>query len=110
MSSAASNPIIHPTDGVEKPIIDAHQHLWDLRRLNLPWITPGTALARSYLPTDYQIACEDLGILKTVYAEVDCAPASQVAEAEYVLKVIEDPALPTAAAVIGGRPADEGFR
>src|SRR5438445_9043667 len=35
------------------PIIDTHQHLWDLNRFRLPWVKPGTFLGRRYLPGDY---------------------------------------------------------
>ena len=36
------------------PVIDTHQHLWDLSRFRLPWLKKVPKLSRSYLPQDYQ--------------------------------------------------------
>jgi L-fuconolactonase len=91
------------------PIIDAHQHVWDLDRIRLPWLVPGGPMSRSMVGDDYARAAERLGIVQTVYAEVNADPADHLLEAAYVLERIEDPADPMAAAVIGGRPADLGF-
>jgi L-fuconolactonase len=35
------------------PIVDVHQHLWDLQRFRLPWLEKVPKLKRSYLPKDY---------------------------------------------------------
>ena len=58
----------------EIPIIDCHQHLWDLSKFKLPWIKPGTLLGRSYVMDDYRAAIEGTGIKHAVYMEVDVAP------------------------------------
>jgi predicted TIM-barrel fold metal-dependent hydrolase len=92
------------------PIVDTHQHLWDLDRFSLPWLTRGEEpLGRSYLPADYAEATKGLGVVKSVYMEVDVAPEQQVAEAEYVLGLIRKGDTPMVAAVISGRPASDGF-
>ncbi len=91
------------------PIIDTHQHLWDLSRFRLPWLDGGGPLARSYLPEEYAAATEGLPVVKTVYMEVDVDPAQHEQEAEYVVGLCADPASPMAAAVIGGRLASERF-
>ncbi len=92
------------------PIIDTHQHLWDLKKFKLAWIKPGEQpLDRSYLPADYAAATKGLGVTKTVYMEVDVVPEQQVAEAEYVLAMIERGDSPMVAAVISGRPNSDGF-
>ena len=33
------------------PIIDTHQHLWDLKKFRLPWIKPGSPLGKDFLLT-----------------------------------------------------------
>jgi L-fuconolactonase len=91
------------------PIIDAHQHVWDLDRIRLPWLPPGGPISRSMVGSDYAQAAERLGIVKTIYAEVNADPADHHREAAYVLERIDDPTDPMAAAVIGGRPAEPGF-
>lgn len=97
--------------GDEKPapIVDTHQHLWDLKKFRLPWIKKGDALDRDYLPADYARAIKGTGITTSVYLEVDVAPEQQLAEAEYVAKLCARKKEPTRAAVISGRPGDEGF-
>jgi len=92
------------------PIIDTHQHLWDLTRFRLPWIRRGEALDRNYLVHDYREAAKDLGIVKAVYMEVDVAVEQKAAEAQYVIQLCQTSGGFPCAAVIGGRPAGEGFR
>ena len=48
------------------PIVDTHQHLWDLDRFKLAWMKPGEdPLGKSYRPSDYAKATEGLGVVKT---------------------------------------------
>src|SRR5205814_2124227 len=56
------------------PIIDTHQHLWDLSKFRLPWIRRGDSLDRSYVLADYVKATEGLNVVKTVYMEVAVDP------------------------------------
>lgn len=91
-------------------IIDTHQHLWDLSRLRLPWIEPGSLLDRNYLTDDYLAATAEHRVTKTIYMEVDVAPDMQAAEADYVLELCASDDHPTVAAVIGGHPGADGFR
>lgn len=92
------------------PIVDTHQHLWDLSKLRLPWLKSAEELNRSYLMQDYLQAAKGLGVAKTVYMEVDVAVDQQRAEAEYVIDLCRRRDNPMVAAVIGGRPAADNFR
>ncbi|MFV1965546.1 MAG: amidohydrolase [Pirellulaceae bacterium] len=92
------------------PIVDTHQHLWDLGKLRLPWIKPNTPLHRNYLTEDYLRASAGLDVVKAVYMEVAVASEDQLAEAEYVIGLCRQTDNPTVAAVIGGEPGSEGFR
>jgi predicted TIM-barrel fold metal-dependent hydrolase len=92
------------------PILDTHQHLWDLDKFRLPWIKKDSPLARSYLMSDYLKATEGLNVVKSVYMEVDVEPAQQTAEAEYVIDICTRGKTPMVAAVISGRPASDGFK
>jgi L-fuconolactonase len=91
------------------PIIDTHQHLWDVSRFALRWLKGAPKLDRSFLMKDYRQATEGLNVVKSVYMEVDVDPAQQVAEADYVLDLIRRGAPPLAAVVIAGRPGLDGF-
>src|SRR5437870_13875166 len=92
------------------PIVDTHQHLWDLNKFRLPWHKPGSPLARTFLMSDYLEATRDLNVVKTVYMEVDLDVAQQVEEAEYVTDICRRGDSPMRAAVISGRPASDGFK
>lgn len=92
------------------PIVDTHQHLWDLTKFTLPWHKGNTPLARSFVMSDYLAATQGLNIAKTVYMEVDVEPSQQVQEAEYVIDLCQRKDNPMVAAVISGRPSSDGFK
>jgi len=90
------------------PIIDTHQHLWDLSRLKLTWLRP--PLDRSFTQKDYAEASQGLGVAQAVYMEVAVPAQQRLEEAEYVIGLCQEPKSMTRAAVIAGSPAEEGFR
>ena len=100
-SSASGGPI---------PIVDTHQHLWDLKKVHPPWLKPGGELTRDYVTDDYLEATRGLNVVKAVYMEVAVADEDLEKEAELVLELCRRDENPTCAAVIGGRPAENGFR
>lgn len=107
---AAGTPVPSRPDGPGMmPIIDTHQHLWDLSRFRLPWLKGAPTLDRSFLVEDYRRATEGLGVVASVYMEVDVEPAQQVAEADYVLDLIRRGETPMLGAVISGRPESDDF-
>ncbi len=94
------------------PIVDTHQHLWDLQRFHPPWLdTEGLeSIRRSFLMSDYLAATKGLNVVKTVYMEVNVHPDQQVAEAEYVIDLCRQDDNPMAGAVIGGSPQSKDFK
>lgn len=93
------------------PIIDTHQHLWDLTKFKLPWISKNDAiLGHSHLMSDYLEAAKGLNVVKAVYMEVAVDPSQRQEEAEYIIEICKRKETPTVAAVIGGSPEAEGFR
>ena len=95
--------------GAALDIVDSHQHLWDRTKVTVPWLEPGGALARDFLPADYAAATEGVAVAQAVYVEVDVAPGSRQAEADWVSELCAGGKTPTRAAVVGGRPAEAGF-
>ena len=91
------------------PIVDTHQHLWDLSKLRLPWLKSAGHLNRSHVTKDYLEAAQGLNVVKTVYMEVAVDDSMLLDEAEYVIDLCRRDDNPTVAAVIGGRPASEDF-
>ena len=93
------------------PIIDTHQHLWDLSKFKLSWHKDESTkpLQRSFVMSDYLEATKGLNVVKTVYMEVDVIPEQQLEEAAYVTDLCERKENPMAAAVVSGRPGTPGF-
>lgn len=91
------------------PIIDTHQHLWDLTRFNLPWLVDEEAINRSYLTSDYLAATKDANVVKAIYMEVDVAADQKIAEAEHLIELCANDNNPTVGAVISGDPGTDCF-
>lgn len=90
-------------------IIDTHQHLWDRRVLNLPWLKGAPEVLRhDFLTADYVKAFAGLNV-KAIYMEVDVAPGDHIKEADGIVAQCRAKNTPTIAATIGGRPASEHF-
>ncbi|MEC9096638.1 MAG: amidohydrolase family protein [Planctomycetota bacterium] len=107
---AATVPTTAQASAKRLPIIDTHQHLWDLDLFQPPWLSGAPdVLARSYVTSDYKKATRAVHLAKAVYMEVDVNPKNQVKEAEHLIALSKDPRHPTAAAVISGRPGEESF-
>lgn len=107
--AAAVVPRVHSAELAAMPIIDTHQHLWDISKFKLAWMKPGSKLSKNFLSDDYKTATEGLNVVKAVYMEVDVEPSQQGEELESILELIRSGKTPTAAAVVSGRPASEGF-
>ena len=104
---AVSSESNEDTKPASIPIVDTHQHLWDLSRLKLTWVRP--PLDRSFTLKDYVEASQGLNIVKPVYMEVAAPREQRMEEAEYVIGLCKDPDSVTQAAVLGGSPAADGF-
>lgn len=91
------------------PIIDTHQHHWDLKKFRLLWVKPDSILAKNHLMSDYMKATEGLNVVKTIYMEVDLDPVQQQEEADFVIETCKRGDTPMVVGVISGRPSSEGF-
>jgi predicted TIM-barrel fold metal-dependent hydrolase len=99
----------------ELPIVDAHQHFWDLERNYLPWLCDDEAvpfrygdyraLRRSYLPEDYLRDAAGHDIVKTVYVETEWDPRDPVGETRWLQEIIAASGLPHA--IVAGARLDE---
>ena len=92
------------------PIVDTHQHLWDLTQVQPPWLSGAPKiLSQTYGLAEYAKATEGLNVVQAVYMEVDVAPEDQVKEANTLLEICRSKKGPTVAAVISGRPGQVSF-
>jgi predicted TIM-barrel fold metal-dependent hydrolase len=87
------------------PIVDAHQHFWDLRTNYHPWLCdqpPGvhrygecSALRRNYLPADYFSDARGFEVVKTVYVETEWDPRDPLGETAWVERLRRETGFPT---------------
>jgi L-fuconolactonase len=66
------------------PIIDTHVHLWDVGRLEYPWLKGIPSLNRNHLLEDFRRACGSVAVAKMVFVQCDCVADQAFAEAEWV--------------------------
>lgn len=51
-------------------IIDCHQHLWDLSKVEYPWLVPAYGpLYRTYLPSELEPQIQDAGVAATIMVQ-----------------------------------------
>jgi predicted TIM-barrel fold metal-dependent hydrolase len=88
------------------PIVDAHQHFWDLGRNYHPWLADPQPppfrygdtrpLRRNYLPADYRRDAAGHEIVMTVHIEAELDPRRPVAETEWLEALAAREGLPSA--------------
>jgi len=94
------------TPDADLPIIDAHQHFWDLDHNRHPWLQDlppipfrygdYTALRRNYLPADFRRDCGAHRVVKTVYVEAEWDPLDPVGETRWVSALAAAHGIPNA--------------
>lgn len=79
-------------------MVDAHMHLWDLKRIRYPWLTPPlpvgitgdvSPIARDYLLDDYlgDAAGGGVHVRKIVHIEAGADPADALAETQWLQSI-----------------------
>jgi len=87
------------------PIVDAHQHFWDIDSNYYPWLRDEPpvafrygdyrAIRRRYLPDDYFADVAAHGVVKTVYVEAEWDPADPIGESRYISHLRRETGFPT---------------
>ena len=91
------------------PIIDTHQHLWDLKSLSLNWVKGDKVMDHSYLMSDYLEASKGTGIEQTVYMEVNVNPECVEDEIQQMSDHCASSQTPMRKMVIAGNPSSPEF-
>src|SRR5262245_51762135 len=90
-ATIASTSLAKSEDKPMLPIVDTHQHLWNLDELKLAWFDPktpeGKILGHNFTPKEYAEATKGLNVVKAVYMEVDVVPEQQQKEADYIIEL-----------------------
>jgi L-fuconolactonase len=75
-------------------LIDAHIHIWDLRRLSYPWLAGVPCINRAYLLQDYDEARAARAVEAMVFVQCECLPAQHLDELRWVQSLADaDPRL-----------------
>lgn len=92
---------------MDQPIVDAHQHFWDLDRNPHPWLADApppnfrygdtTPLRRNYLPADYFADSAAHRVVATVHMEAEWDPRDPVGESRWLDGLRRETGFPTAA-------------
>lgn len=117
VSGGVSPPLAARAESKEEkpmlPVVDTHQHLWNLDEFKLAWFDPNTPegkiLGHNFTPKEYAEATKGLNVVKAVYMEVDVVPEQQQKEADYITGLCKGGDTLTCAAVVSGRPNSDGF-
>ena len=91
------------------PIIDTHQHLWDLDQLSLPWLKEAPLLNKNHRISDYLLAIKDCNIESSIYMEVDVSLNLRTKEREVISNLCARDEIITKAAVFGASPGHPDF-
>ncbi|SDV46684.1 amidohydrolase family protein [Chitinasiproducens palmae] len=88
------------------PIIDAHQHFWDLTLGKHPWLAPGVrvphrygdyeAVKHDYLPDDYRRDAGPHRIIASIYVDAEWDPTDGLEETRFVHALHARTGLPNA--------------
>ena len=88
------------------PIIDAHQHFWDLSLGRHPWLAPSasipfrygdySALKKNYLPADYLRDAANQNVVKTIHMEAEWTPTDPVGETTWLQELHDKTGYPNA--------------
>ena len=87
------------------PVIDAHQHFWDLSQRRYPWLQDAApipfrygdyaAIRRTYLPPDYRRDSAGIAPVATVHIEAEWSRDDPVGEQRWLAELREAAGLPT---------------
>lgn len=90
----------------DPPIIDVHQHFWDLALNKHPWLCGESmipfrygdysAIRRNYLPADYQRDAANQNVAKTVHMEAEWDPADPLGETRWLQELHDATGYPNA--------------
>ena len=88
------------------PVIDAHLHLWDPKRLSYPWLAEVPTIAQVHGPSEFEAARGEAQVECFVFVQCDCLPAQQEQEALWVSELARGE--PRLGAIVAGLQVERG--
>jgi len=87
------------------PIVDAHQHFWNIAQNYHPWLRDEppiafrygdySAIRKRYLPDDYFADVAPHKVVKTVYVEAEWDPSDPIGESRYIANLRRETNFPS---------------
>jgi predicted TIM-barrel fold metal-dependent hydrolase len=86
-------------------VVDAHHHLWDLTKVDYPWLREKgvtrffgdpTSIQRDYLASTFRDDHDGIPVAKSVHIQVGAAPGSEMDETRWLEEVAREEQLPSA--------------
>ncbi len=65
-------------------LIDAHIHIWDIKRLSYPWLAGVPRINRTFSLEDYDAACGERSVDAMVFVQCECEPTQHLEELHWV--------------------------
>ena len=90
-------------------MIDTHQHLIEPRRFHYPWLDDAPLLNHDFDLARYKAEADDVGVVSSIFMEVDVAEKDQLNEAAYFCELAQDPSTGILAVIASGRPEHADF-
>ena len=88
------------------PIVDAHVHLYDVKRLSYGWLANVPKINRTYGLADFDTARDSVMVDKLVFAEVAVDPGLHLGEAAFIQELADgDPRL---CGIVAHLPLEKG--
>jgi len=94
------------TSATTFPIVDAHQHFWDLSLGKHPWLCREpwihmrygdySSIRRDYMPADYLADAAGFDVVKTIYVEAEWDPNDPCGEVDWVKQIMDTHGYPNA--------------
>jgi len=88
------------------PFVDAHVHLWDLKRIHYPWLTPPFSddgpngsvapIASDYRLDDYLAEAAGWNVAGIVHVDAGADPAQALAETDWLQDIADTRGMPNA--------------
>jgi len=91
-----------------EPLIDAHLHIWDPRRLSYPWLDYFPSLNRVFSITDYQRSVSSYLVEQMVFVQCQCEESLALDEVAWVTEVAHRE--PRITGIVAWAPLETGSR
>ncbi len=66
------------------PIIDTHVHLWNVEKINYPWLHEVPSINKTHRPEDFTQACASVEVEGMIFLQADAAEEENHLEAQWV--------------------------